>query len=60
MKKVTKSRINAIENAATWLITMDIFSGLTQAECDDHKKLGEIMRANPKKVTRFLIELNKQ
>lgn len=60
MKIVTSSRINAIENGAAYLKSMDGFSGLSDAELEDHYKLGQLLEDHAKEVVKLLISLNKK
>lgn len=56
MKNVTKSRINAIQNAGTMIKELDFASELTDKELEDHKILGNLLIVHAKDVVRFLIQ----
>lgn len=58
MKRVTKSRINAIQNAGTMIDSLDFFSELSDSEIEDHQEIGKLLIKHAEEVVRFLISIN--
>ena len=57
MKRVTKSRLNAIHNAANELQSFDILSELSEKELDEHHLIGQLMKKHSHEVLKLLIRL---
>lgn len=57
MKRVTESRLNAINNAGTMLGNFDSESELSDKEIKEHHLIGKLIIQNNKEVLKFLIDL---
>jgi len=60
MKKADKEHINAINNAATYLLTMEGGgNGLSDRETEKHLKLGKLMIDNSELIATILLNIKK-
>lgn len=58
MKRVTKSRINAIHNAGSFLDALDGDSGLSDKELYEHHNIGRLLIDNAEQVLKLLIQIH--
>ncbi len=57
MKRITKGRLNAIENAGCHICNYDTFSELSDKEIEEHHLIGELLREHKHEVLRLMIRL---
>ena len=57
MKRVTQSRLNAINNAGSMIESIDFQSELTDREIEEHHLIGKLLIENNREVLKLLIRL---
>lgn len=51
---------NAIQNAYTWLESMDAFSEMTDEQIDIHQHIAYVMESEESKIVKYILRLAKK
>jgi hypothetical protein len=57
MKSITKSRLNAIHNAGSEILTYDSWSQLPEEQIEEHHVIGQLLIDNSREVLKLLFRL---